>query len=133
MSHKNESPVVPPVPSALPTFAQALAQYCKDMNADKAVLILSAGRLAATYLETSAQMSVNSDYDAQGETRKAGGNVNAEDIFYSHRDKMKVSKTVKAINTTILFGDAVVKWEQKQAAIEASTVKEVPALETSKK
>lgn len=111
------------------TAIDAVALSCKnDMNAELATKILTLGIMAATYLEGKAQDSVNEDGKAIASQVQAGENVDATSIFYSHKDKVKVSKTVKAITSTILFGDVVKEWESKQKAIETSTVAPVKEL-----
>lgn len=113
--------------SKVMTPYQAVADDCKNMNAEKATRILALALQAATYLEGKAQESVNNDGKVIAADIQAGENVDASDIFSSHKSKVKVSKTVKAITNTMLFGDVVLKWEQKQAAI--STTAEAPKKE----
>ncbi len=115
--------------SKVMTPLEAVLHDCKNnMTADLAVKVLTLGILATNYLERKAKDSVNVDYDAQADNRKEGKDVDAQDIFLSHREKAKVSKTIKAITGVILFGEDVKAFEEKAKAIPADKVADVPAL-----
>lgn len=103
------------------TVPQSLALYCEDMTAEKAGIILSFGLKAIAYLEESAAKSVDADYHAA--KPEEGKHVDASEIFFSQRDKMKVSKSVKAVTSTLLFCEEVHKWEIKQQAINTTATK----------
>mgnify|MGYP001615329352 CR=1 FL=1 len=105
-----------------------LGDYAKSMTAEKAYLILTYALQASNYLETKAQESVNADADVIAAARLNKEDADASDIFDSHKSKVKVSKTVRAITNTMMFAELVHKWEEKQAAIESTKVPEVPAL-----
>lgn len=108
---------------------EAVAMQCKDrMDADLANKVVALSILAVTYLEKKAQESVNLDGAVIAEQVKAKENVDAESIFYSHKDKVKASKTIKALTSMIEFGALVLENEQKAKAIEGKTAdKELPA------
>lgn len=110
---------------------EVVALSCKDhMTADLAVKIIGLSILATTYLEKKAQESVNADGAVIAEQVKKQENVDAESIFYSHKDKVKASKTVKALTGMLEFGALVLESETKAAAIEttkAEAAKELPA------
>ena len=108
----------------------AVAVQCKErMDADLANKIVALSILAVTYLEKKAQESVNLDGAVIAEQVKKQENVDAESIFYSHKDKVKASKTIKALTSMVEFGQLVMENEQKAKAIETtkSDTKELPA------
>lgn len=108
---------------------EVVAKDCKEnMTARNADRVIALAILAVEYLERKAKDSVNLDYDAQAVNRKEGKDVDASDIFVSHRDKVKVSKAIKMMNDARKFGEEVIKHEDKLAALEGEKVEEAPAL-----
>ena len=115
--------------SKVMTPIDAVALSCRDnMNALLATKVVALAILAVTYLEKKAQESVNLDGAVIAEQVKAKENVDAESIFFSHKDKVKASKTIKALTGMADFGAMVLENEQKAQAIETDKVKDVPAL-----